>query len=308
MRHTGTPTTRRRSDAPDFNWGINHDQDAPRAPWDGPGLDDEGDLEDRVPENPDDSHAPDPEDYVPDFIREHPFYDEDRKREDDTERYGDLDSPWREVEAPPLPRPIWQLEQEGQLMAFDRADFEQKLDEMCRLLGELWAVDTVLHLWREVVDADRPRSSAKDVNVGETYPFELHDMPENVVTIGYETPVEINIPSFRYLYAKGQVWGDEVAATIRSMVEDPVRPHTSTFTEAASIADSQLGSIALNVPDDRRRSTATCPTGAARPPTSSPTGTAGSSSSPGNRPTLPTPRATPSWPASPSWTWASRAC
>lgn len=139
-------------------------------------------------------------------------------------------------------------------MSFERARFEQKLDKMCRLLGELWAVDTTLDLWREVLDSDDDRTllGERDVNVGATYPFELTEMPETVGTFGQsvESRVEINIPSFRYLYAKGQVWGDEVATTIRSMVEDLVRPHSSSFTEAANIADSQLGSVALSVPDD----------------------------------------------------------
>lgn len=87
-------------DAPDIVWGVDQGHDAPRSPFDGPGLDDEGDLDDQVPDTPDESHVPDPDDYVPDFLQDNPWYDEDRKREDDAERYGDLDSPWREVEVP----------------------------------------------------------------------------------------------------------------------------------------------------------------------------------------------------------------
>lgn len=145
-------------------------------------------------------------------------------------------------------------------MTFERAHFEQQLDKMCRLLGELWAVDTTLDLWREVLDSDRRLVGERSVRVGKTSPFTLEEMPESTSTwgfgqnrSGYGEPVVVevlDIPSFDYLYAKGQVWADEVATTVRSMVEDLVRPLSPTFAEAAAIADEQLGSVALNVPDD----------------------------------------------------------
>lgn len=87
-------------EAPDVIWGLDQGHDVPRGPFDGPGLDDEGDLENRVPDNPDETHVPDPDDYVPDYFQNHPFYDEDDRRDRDTEKYGDLDDPWREVEVP----------------------------------------------------------------------------------------------------------------------------------------------------------------------------------------------------------------
>jgi len=79
---------------PEAPFGFPRGEDADRGPFDGPGLDDEPDLEDQVPNNPDETHVPDPEDYLPPWVKNNPFIHPDLHEHFADEEQPDLDDPW----------------------------------------------------------------------------------------------------------------------------------------------------------------------------------------------------------------------
>jgi hypothetical protein len=146
---------------------------------------------------------------------------------------------------------------------FDRGGFEEALDEMGSLLGELWAVDEAIGL-RE--DENAGPFSFVGVDVGRSYPFHY--------TIPFTLPEpEGGVPDLsdgggtgqgglgnRYDGAQklvdglldiGREWGKEVAAAVRKAVRDQVRPVAASFEDAvATMRGSVINPLSTQIGDD----------------------------------------------------------
>ena len=122
--------------------------------------------------------------------------------------------------------------------SFDRGHFEETLERVGELLGELWAIDEMVR-W---VEANPEGGYGEEANglypritVGETHPFEF-EAPEG---------------TWRPLLISGRNWGGQVVESVRSLTWDIVRTESAPFEEAVvAIRGSVVEDIRNGVPDD----------------------------------------------------------
>lgn len=132
---------------------------------------------------------------------------------------------------------------------FDRLAFEQTVDDVGSMLGDLWAVDEALKL----ADADHIRETGDGpvtpyarvgVDIGRHYPFRESVYivyPEGEEPAGpYGSGGDLNKwegsqAVVDQLAETGRDWGKGVAESIRSAVQHLVRPVPQTFQEAVEL-------------------------------------------------------------------------
>jgi hypothetical protein len=126
---------------------------------------------------------------------------------------------------------------------FERGAFEERLDQVERLLADLWAVDAALEAIPKPTGTFGSTLGGVKVRLGRSYPFEEHILAPGVDPASLLDHAQ-NAEATRRFVARleddGRSWAAQVVGGLRCAVEDIVRPIPSEFADAEAAVRSQL--------------------------------------------------------------------